>query len=74
MTNTVSRNKANPFLLSEQVKSLLHKRGLSKIFNYSDYDYFKKKVTKSFNKPQAIAELFIEDTEELQSDFNEYIF
>lgn len=66
-------NKNNPFKISEQVKSILHSNGLSKVFNYADYDYFKQKCANAFNKPQAIANLFI--AERLQeSDLNEYQF
>ena len=73
MTNEIRKGKNNPFLLSEQVKSILHKKGLSKIFNYSDYEYFKAQSKKAFNKAQAIADQFQQETE-IQSDFNEYIF
>ncbi|KAA2218251.1 hypothetical protein [Maribacter flavus] len=73
MSNQISKGKTNPFLLSEQVKSILHKNGLSKIFNYSDYEIFKNRVKTAFNKAQAIADLFLEENTE-QSDFNEYIF
>jgi len=73
MTNAISRGKNNPFLLSEQVKSILHKNGLSKIFNYPDYEYFKRRTQNAFNKAQAIAEQFLQEAG-TQSDFNEYIF
>jgi hypothetical protein len=65
--------KSNPFLTSEQVKSILHTHGLSKVFNYQDYKYFKGKVTRAFNKAQAIADLFIQE-HTTESDLNEYIF
>lgn len=73
MTNAISRGKNNPFLLSEQVKSILHKNGLSKIFNYQDYEYFKRRTQTAFNKAQAIADQFLQESA-TQSDFNEYIF
>lgn len=73
MTNEIRKAKNNPFLLSEQVKSILHKKGLSKVFNYTDYEIFKSQCKKAFNKAQAIAEQFQNETEQ-QSDFNEYIF
>lgn len=74
MTDAISKGKSNPFLLSEQVKSILHRKGLSKVFNYSDYDHFKRQVKNAFNKAQAIADLFIMENTETESDFNEYIF
>ena len=70
---TQRKNKANPFLTSEQVKSILRNHGLSKAFNYSDYTYFKGKARKAFNKAQAIAEMFIEEYR-TESDFSEYQF
>ena len=59
-TNNIS-HKNNANLLSDQVKSILQERGLSAVFNYTDYKYFKQKVKNAFNRAQAIAELFIED-------------
>ena len=73
MTNTIRSTKNNPFLLSEQVKSILHSQGYSRIFNYSDYEQFKKNSRNAFNKAQAIANLFLQEAE-TQSDFSEYIF
>lgn len=73
MTNTIRKGKTNPFLLSEQVKKILHSKGLSKIFNYSDYEHFRRKAKKAFNKAQTIADLFQKENE-TNSDFNEYIF
>lgn len=66
-------SKSNPFLISEQVKSILHSHGLSKVFNYQDYTYFKGKVTRAYNKAQAIADFFIEEHRE-ESDLIEYVF
>ena len=73
MTNTIRVTKNNPFLLSEQVKSILHSQGYSRIFNYSDYELFKRRARNTFNQAQAIAELFLQETE-THSDFSEYIF
>lgn len=73
MMTTQRTRKTNPFLISEQVKRILHSRGLSKVFNYSDYTYFKGKVKKSFNSAQAIAEMFIEEYKQ-ESDYTEYQF
>lgn len=74
MTNTTSKSKINAFLLSEQVKTILHEKGQSKIFNYQDYEYFKKQCLTAFNKAQAIADKFTADYCEIKSDINEYIF
>jgi predicted nuclease with TOPRIM domain len=67
-------SKNNAFKLSTQVKTLLHEKGLSKVFNYSDYKYFKEECKNAWNKAQAIAEKFIEDNNQLNSDFDEYVF
>ena len=67
-------SKSNAFNLSTQVKSILHEKGLSKVFNYSDYKYFKTQCKNAWNKAQAIAELFIQDNQNTNSDFNDYVF
>ncbi|WP_278035903.1 hypothetical protein [Flavobacterium nitratireducens] len=67
-------HKSTSFKLSEQVKALLHEKGYSFLFNYSDYKYFKSQVKKAFNKAQAIAELFIQENQPQQSDYSEYLF
>ncbi len=72
--NTIIKAKANPFLLSEQVKRILQKQGFSSLFNYQDYQFFKEKCKTAFNKAQAIAELFTAEAEPQKNDFNEYIF
>jgi hypothetical protein len=72
MTHTSHKN--NAYKLSDQVKNILHEKGLSAVFNYNDYLYFKKQVKNTFNKAQAIAELFIEENINQNSDFNEYTF
>lgn len=74
MTIQANKNhKVNRFKLSEQVKSILFKRGLLKAFNYSDYDFFKSQTVGAFNRALAIAELFINEREQ-ESELNEYIF
>jgi hypothetical protein len=73
MTSTAFDNKFSSNKLSEQVKSILASKGLSKIFNYSDYQYFKSKANTTFSKAQVIADLFIQECQE-ESDFSEYIF
>ena len=74
MTKTTSSDKVNPFLLSEQVRVILQKAGHGKNFNYTDYEHFKKKAKRAFNKAHEIAKLFIDSYGESNSDFNEYIF
>ena len=76
MTLTAIKNDKNKrFLLSEQVKEILLKKGYLKIFNYSDYNHFKQVAKDSFNKAFFIAELFISDYQTTNnSDLNDYIF
>jgi hypothetical protein len=72
---TIKSNKNKSFLPSEQVKTILKEKGFLKVFNYSDYEYFKNQVQEEFNKTYAIAELFIsENLESNKSDLNDYIF
>jgi hypothetical protein len=72
---TIKNTKNKSFLLSEQVKFRLQEKGLSKVFNYPDYQHFKNQVQEAFNKSYAIAELFISENQEAnESDFNDYIF
>jgi len=70
---TSKKNKSKSFLFSEQVKSILHAHGLSKVFNYSDYTFFKAKAKTAFNPVQAIAQMFIAEYRN-QSDYNQYQF
>jgi hypothetical protein len=72
-TQANNKSKINPFNLSNQVKNILHKKGLSKTFNYTDYKYFKSQCANAFNKAQEIANKFIEEHEQ-ESEYNEYIF
>lgn len=72
-TQANNKSKNNPFILSNQVKAILHKKGLSKVFNYADYNHFKKQCKNAFNKAQEIADKFTEEHQE-QSDFLEYTF
>lgn len=69
-----SEAKSTPFKTSEQVKAILHEKGFSKLFNYADYKYFKEQCRCAFNKAVAIADLFIQDTNENGSDFHDYIY
>ena len=74
MTRTTFNAKNTPLNLSEQVKEILNSKGLSKIFNYSDYQFFKSRVKHAFNKAQAIADLFQQENQDQKSDYSEYIF
>lgn len=60
--------------LSDQVKNHLSEKGFSSLFNYSDYQYYKAQAKKAFNKAHAIAELFISENNQNESDYNGYIF
>ncbi|MFY0481463.1 hypothetical protein ACI6PS_02560 [Flavobacterium sp. PLA-1-15] len=71
---TLTYSKGNAYKLSDQVKTLLHEKGLSAVFNYEDFKYFKGKAKTAFNKAQAITELFIEENINVNSDFDEYVF
>lgn len=73
-TTKIKKAKSTAFKLSEQVKAILQDKGLSKIFNYSDYEYYKTKVKTAFNKAQAIAEHFIQDNNYTPSDYHDYIY
>ena len=67
--------KFNTYLLSEQVKQLLYFKGLESIFNYTDYQEFKKRIPKeSRDKANKIVRLFIEYNNCAVSDYAEYIF
>ena len=75
MTHAQSNsNKNTAFKLSEKVKAILHEKGYSFLFDYSDYKYYKAKAKKAFNKAYAIAELFIQENQPQKSDYNGYIF
>lgn len=73
-TRTYLNAKNSAFNLSTQVKNLLHEKGYSFLFNENDFKYFKSKCRNAWSKAQAIAELFIQENENTNSDFNEYIF
>ena len=72
--NTTKSHKATAFKPSEQVKAILQERGLSKIFNYEDYKYFRGQIKNAFNEALAIAELFIQYNDDTQSDYHDYIY
>ena len=73
-TSTFNSHKHTSKNLSEQVKEILQEKGLSKVFTYTDFFYFKKNVSDRFRTAQAIAEKFIEFNSEIDSDFSEYVF
>lgn len=66
-------HKITSFKLSDQVKEKLHQKGYSFLWNWDDYQYFKSTCKNAYNKAQAIAEKFLEETN-TKSDYNEYIF
>ena len=72
--NTNKSRKTTAFKPSEQVKAILQERGLSKIFNYEDYKYFRGQIKNAFNEALAIAELFIQYYDDTQSDYHDYIY
>jgi citrate lyase synthetase len=73
-TITSNTSKSNNFTLSTQVQNILHQKGFSHLFNYSDFQYFKKQAKDEFNKAEAIAQLFIEENRTEISNFQEYVF
>lgn len=73
MNSNTSNAKNTSKKISDQVKEILSEKGFSFLFNYNDYSFFKSQCKNAFNKAQAIAEKFIEDTN-AKSDFNEYTF
>ena len=73
-TRTHLNAKNNAFKLSTQVKNILHEKGLSFLFNFNDYKYFKSQISVAYNKAQAIAEKFIEYHEPTDNDFSDYVF
>jgi len=74
MTHTKRKAKNTANTISSQVQTILQEKGLSKIFNHSDFEYFKKQVTYAFNKAQAIAELFIQENRNTRTDYHDYIY
>lgn len=72
MTSNSHKIKVN--LLSYQVRQLLNEKGFSFLWNWNDYYHFRTEAKKAFDKAQAIAEMFIQENVNSNSDFNEYIF
>lgn len=74
MKRTNLHAKNTPLKLSEQVQNILTEKGFSFLFNWNDYNHFKKQVATAWNKANAIAELFLEECGNQNSDFSQYIF
>lgn len=60
--------------LSDKVYQILQERGLTKIFNWEDYRFFKKESQNKQNPAQWIAEQFISWNSHELSDFADYEF
>lgn len=73
MKRTNLHAKNTSLKLSEQVQNILTEKGFSFLFNWNDYNYFKRQASNAWNKAQAIAELFITENN-TKSDFDEYVF
>lgn len=74
MTHTKRKAKNTVITLSCQVEKILQEKGLSKIFNHSDFTYFKAQVKYAFNQAQAIADLFIQENRNTRTDYHDYIY
>ena len=59
--------------LSDKVYNELNSHGFSKLFNWEDYQFFKKQTLGKFNQVQAIVDLFIFYSCD-ESDFADYEF
>ena len=59
--------------LSDKVYHELQSQGFSKLFNWEDYQYFKKQSLNKFNQVEAIVSLFIFYASD-ESDFADYEF
>jgi hypothetical protein len=73
-TRTQVNDKNSAYKLSTQVKNILHEKGLSFLFTYNDYKYFKIQVKNKFNQANEIANLFIQYHEPNKNDYNDYVF
>lgn len=60
--------------LSDKVYQILQERGLTKIFNWEDYRFFKKESQNKQNPAQWIAEQFIFWNSHELSDYADYEF
>ena len=66
--------KSKKSTIRTEVEQILHAQGFSKIFNETDFEYFKRRCRQAFNVPQAIADLFIQDNNETPSDYHDYVY
>ena len=73
MTKQPNTDKSKSFKTSDQVKAILQKEGLSKVFTYQEYEIFERRARRAFNKVQTIAQMFIEEYQS-ESDLIEYEF
>lgn len=73
MRTQISEYKYNPYTVSSQVKTLLHGKGYSHLFNWNDFEHFKRITKNAFNQAQHIADKFINQADS-ESDFAQYPF
>lgn len=73
MTKQLNTDKSKSLKTSDQVKLILQEQGLSKVFTYREYHFFKRRAKRAFNKAQAVAQMFIEEYQS-ESDLLEYEF
>ena len=73
MTKQLNADKSKSLKTSDQVKLILQEQGLSKVFNYHEYRFFRSRAKRAFNKAQAVAQMFIEEYSS-ESDLLEYEF
>lgn len=73
MRTQISEYKYNPYTTSSEVKTILHGKGYSHLFNWNDFEEFKRRTKKAFNQAVKIADLFLENAD-TPSDFAEYTF
>ncbi|MDC7994467.1 hypothetical protein [Altibacter sp. HG106] len=74
MESNKMQGKNNPYLLSEQVQRILKNNGFSAVFNFTDYQLFKRQTRRAFNQAQEIAQKFMAEAEPQANDFQTYIF
>jgi len=67
------QSKNTSFKLSNQVKTILHEKGFSFLFNYQEYERYKRQCKNAFNKAYSIADKFLSNAE-AKSDYSQYIF
>lgn len=60
--------------LSDKVYQILKDKGFTKLFNWTDYQFFKKESANQANPAQWIADQFISWNSHELSDFADYEF